>query len=109
MQTRRVSSFAISTIIHLSMIARVVFGPEAAFHPPPETRASIEKKYTVVWYPQPKIPEVSPQLDSAEKKTIPRPLPQAAKTILSTRTDAEVRKQLIWQPPPVIRLQQEIP
>ena len=106
---QRIPPFAASAAIHGLFVAWVVFGPRVAPGPIPETRASLDKKFTIVWYPKPKIPDISPRLNPPAKKAIPRPLPRAAQTILSTQRDAKPARQLVWQPPPVIRLKQEIP
>lgn len=106
---QRLSPFATSVGIHGLFVAWVAFGPNVAPQPVAETRASLEKKFTIVWYPRPKIPDISPKLDAPAKKSVPRPLPRTAQTILSTERDAKPAKQLVWQPPPVLRLKQEIP
>ncbi len=106
---RRVGSLLISLAIHVLLIAAALRLPVEPPAPPRETRASLEKKFTIVWYPPRKLPEVSPQPKSSAQDAIPRPLPEAPRTVLSTLAEARPRKQLIFQQIPAPKLQQEIP
>jgi hypothetical protein len=106
---RRTIPFGTSAAVHAGLLFLIVTGRPV---PPParvvQTRATLEKSYTVTWYPLRSVPRVSPSVESAPD-AIPRPLPKAERTVLSTDADARRRKQLIWQQAPKVRLRQEVP
>ena len=105
----RIPPFAVSAALHALVLSLVVWGPPSAPGHVLPADASLLKKYKVVWSRLPKLPEISPGPRLPANQTIPRPLPPAAQTVFSTSADAVPRKQLIWRPPPVPVLEQEIP
>src|SRR5215470_17196802 len=104
---RRAYSFAFSAVCHGLVLILLITRHGVLSPPPAETRASLEKKFAIIWYPRPKLPDISPT-PKLEANSIPRALPDAQRTILSTRPDARPGQQLIWQPP-VVKLNHEVP
>lgn len=109
----RPRSFGLSALIHASVIALVAFGPPVSFDEPEESKSLYQiaiapNRKKIIWYRlQDTLPDVSPANQQVEGAARGR-IQSFQQPIVAKPPNAPPGKQLIWQPEPKLRLEEEL-
>ena len=110
----RPSSFGLSALIHASVLSLVAFGPPVSFDEPEESKSLYQiaiapNKKKIIWYRrEDPLPAVSPLNQQAPGDVTRGRLQSFQQAIVSKPKDAPPGRQLIWQPAPKLKLEEEL-
>lgn len=107
--------FGFSALIHAGVLALVAFGPPPQFGEPEESKSLYQiaiapNKKKIIWYRlQDTLPPVTPAHQPAAEGDVTRGRLQSfQQAIVSKPKNAPPGRQLIWQPAPKLRLEEEL-
>lgn len=110
----RPHSFGLSVLIHAGVLAMVAFGPPVSIDEPEESKSLYQiaiapNRKKIIWYRrEDPLPAVSPLNQSAEGTLTRGRLQSFQQAIVSKPKNAPPGRQLIWQPAPKLKLEEEL-
>ena len=110
----RPRSFVVSALVHAGVVALVAAGPPPSLMEPEESKSLYQiaiapNRKKIIWYRlQDTLPPVSPANQQPEGDTARGRIQSFQQPIVAKPPNAPPGRQLIWQPAPKLRLEEEL-